>query len=307
VLSTYQPRYPNMAVRNATEISQNLPDMNPFGIPPWLPDYSTLSTDHDTRYHQMVSQVHAMHGVIAWNHPFGYDMGPLLSATDQAAKRRQVFQSMQAVNAFEVDIVEVGYNVRGQVNAATHIALWDTFSRAGRWLTGNGASDDHGGQGWKSITNGWFTGLWTPSLSDADLVKTLASGRAFAAHLGRWPGGEMDMLVDGTVPMGAISVSTRTSRQVAIAAKNLPTGSTVQLVGGYVDYLGKVDPETWVSKTLSPSAFAAGPVTVTVDTSASKFFRPQVVGSDGLVIGTGNPVWLLRTAPPGGIPPARAA
>jgi hypothetical protein len=307
LIDTYRPRFPGLDAHATTEISKTLPDMNPFGIPPWFPDYSTLSTDHDTRYRQLVAQVHGMGGVISWNHPFGYNTGPLLSAAERDTKRRQVFTSMQAVDAFGVDVLEVGYSLRGQVDAAAHFALWDTFSRTGRFLTGNGTSDDHSGQGWRSINNGYATGLWAPSTGDADVVAALTAGRAFAAHVGRWPGGEIDMLVDGTVPMGAVSVSSLTTRQLAISAAALPAGSTVQIVAGPVDYAGRVDPGTSVITTLQASAFTAGAVTVPVTTTSSRFYRAQVVNSAGQLIGTGNPVWLVREQPPVAVPPARRA
>lgn len=307
VIAAYQPRYPAMAVRATTEISQNLPDMNPFGIPPWFPDYSTLSPDHDTRYHQMSAQVHAMNGVISYNHPFGYDVGPLLAPADRDTKRRQVYQSMARVGQFEADIVEVGYTLRGQVDTATHLALWDTFSRNGVFLTGNGTSDDHSGQGWSSLSNGFASGLWSASSSDPDILAALRGGRAFAAHVGRWPGGEVDLLVDGEVRMGQVSVSTKRTRQLVVDARNLPSGSTVQLVRGTADYSGAIDPGTAVTRTYPASSFAAGPVTISVDTSLSRFFRIQVVTSDGTIVGSSNPVWLLRTQPPRGIPEARRA
>jgi hypothetical protein len=41
---------------------------------------------------------------------------------------------MNAVHAFGADILEVGYAIRGQVDAAAHIAMWDTFSRNGTFL-----------------------------------------------------------------------------------------------------------------------------------------------------------------------------
>jgi hypothetical protein len=204
-----------------------------------------------------------------------------------------------------VDILEVGYLLRGQVDAPTHIALFDTFARNGTFLTANGTNDDHGGLNWKGLKNGFFTGLWAASRSDNDIRTALAGGRAYAAHLGKWTGGETDLLVDGTVRMGAVSVSSKATRSLAIYAANLSTGGSVQLVSGPVDYAGAQDPGTTVVRTLAPSAFSGGVATVTVDTSTSRFYRVQVLASDGSVVGCGNPVWLLRSAPAGGIPPAR--
>jgi hypothetical protein len=305
IVSAYRSRYPAVTAYPQTEISKYLPDMNTFGMPQWLPDYSTFPAVHDTLYKQLVDRVHALGGIISYNHPFGYDMGPLLSAAGQAAKRRQLFASMNAVHAFGADILEVGYAVRGQADADAHIALWDTFSRNGTFLTGNGVTDDHTGQGWKTIRNGFFTGIWAESRSDPGLAAALAAGRAFTAHLGRYPGGELDMLVDGTVKMGAVSVSAKTSRQLAIHAANVPSGATVQLIAGPVDYVGQADPGTTVLQSFTSSAFANGVVTVPVSTSSNRFCRVQVRSSAGEIVGTGNPVWLLRQPPPSGIPAPR--
>jgi hypothetical protein len=307
LISAYQARFPGLDAHPTTEVSRTLPDMNPFGLPQYFPDYAHLSTDHDTRYRQIVTDVHAKGGLISWNHPFGYNTGPLLSAADRITKRRQVFASMRAVQQFGVDIVEVGYMLRGQVDAATHIALWDTFSRNGTFLTGNGTTDDHSGQGWKTMNNGYATGVWAASRTEADIQAALAGGRTYATHMGRWPLGATDLLVDGSVPMGSVSVSSKTSRSMAVWATNLPTSSTVQVLAGPVDYAGAQDPGTFVARTLAPSAFVGGVATISVDTSTSRFYRVQVVASDGSVIGTGNPVWLLREQPPAGIPAARRA
>lgn len=306
IMATYGPLYPNLVVRPQTEISQNLPDLNTFGMPQWMPDYTKLSPDHDTRYFQMVDAVHGMGGVVSYNHPFGYDMGPLLAPADRITRRRQVFQTMKAVSCFRCDLLEVGYSLRGYVDAPTHIDLWDTFSRNGTFLTGNGANDDHSGQGWKSLNNGFLTGVWAASTAEPDLMAALLSGRAYAAHLGRWPGGQLDMVVDGMVRMGGVSVSSKASRGLSVSATALPAGSAVQVVSGPVDYAGAQDPGTSVVRTLTPSAFSGGVASLDVDTTTNRFYRVTVLNSAGQVVGIGNPVWLLRQPPPGGIPPARA-
>jgi hypothetical protein len=305
IVSAYRSRYPAVTAYPRIEIGSELPHINPFGMPQWLPDYSQFSTDHDTLHAQLVHKIHTLGGIASYNHPFGADEGPLLSPAQQIAKRRQTFASMNAVQAFGADILEVGYALRGQVGAATHLDLWDTFSRNGTFLTGNGVNDDHGGRLWAGHANGFFTGIWAPSRTDAALAAALQAGRAFTAHVGRYPHAELDMLVDGTVPMGAVSVSTKKSRNLAIYAGNLPTGATLQLIAGPVDYADQPDPGTLVTRTFPASAFASGNVTVAVDTSANHFYRAQVCDPAGRIIGIGNPIWLLRQAPPSGIPAAR--
>ena len=136
VVAAYQPQHPGLTARASTEVSISHPHANPFGLPQWLPDYGSLPTAHDAQYRAIVDQVHAGGGVISWNHPFGDDNPPLLAPAARDTKRRQVFADMLAVDLFGMDVVEVGYNSRGGVDAATHLALWDTFSRAGRFLTG---------------------------------------------------------------------------------------------------------------------------------------------------------------------------
>ncbi|MBO0885512.1 MAG: hypothetical protein J2P17_35300, partial [Mycobacterium sp.] len=304
MLSAYRSRFPSLEVHASIETSHTLPHLNPFGIPAWLPDYAALSSDR-TVYHQQISdQVHAMGGLISYNHPFGMNGGPLFSPTERDAKRRQVFAEMQTVGRFSADILEVGYNLRGNVDCPTHLALWDTFSRNGDFLTGNGVSDDHKGQAWANLRNGFATGVWADSTSQADMVTTLAAGRAFTAHVGRWPG-DLDLLVDDSVPMGAVSVSSKASRSLAIWATSLPEGSAVQVIAGPVDYAGSPDPGTWIAQTLTPSSFSGNIAVIVLDTSTSQFFRAQVLDPTGQVIGVSNPVWLLRTTPPGDIPPQR--
>ena len=48
-------------------------------------------------------------------------------------------------------------------------------------------------------------------------------------------------------------------------------------------------------------------MTKQIDTSKDSFVRTQVFDSSGTLIGLSNPVWLLRKAPPGGIPAPRRA
>lgn len=305
IVEAYKSRYPAVTAHREIEIGSKLPHINPFGMSQWLPDYSKLSTEHDTLNKQIVARIHARGGIASYNHPFGTSDGPLLSGAEQIAMRHKVYASMSAVNVFGADILEVGYAVRGNVDTTTHLDLWDTFSRNGRFLTGNGVNDDHGGSYWSGHANGFITGIWASSRTDAALAAAMHAGRAFTAHVSRYPHAELDMLVDGTVPMGAVSVSKKTSRKLTIYAGNLPGGAGVQLISGPVDYAGHADPGTTVARSFPASAFANGAVTVTVDTSTDRFYRIQVSHPAGQIIGIGNPVWLLRQPPPSGIPAPR--
>lgn len=308
LIRAYQPRFPDLSVRASTEVSRHLPDMNPFGVPQFFSDYALdTATNHDAFYRDLVTDIHTGHGVISWNHPFGYNGGPLLSSAERIAKRHSVFEQLRAVDVYGADILEVGYSLRGNVDAWTHLALWDTFSRNGRFLTGNGTNDDHGGKNWKALNNGFVTGAWATSRSDADLVSALSAGRAFVAHCGRWPLGELDMMADDSVPMGAVDVGSATSHSLSVYVKNLPPGGRVEILSGPVDYANKVDPGTTVVSKLTASSFTGGIATATVSTTSSRFVRATVRSADSTIVGAGNPIWLLRSQPPGGVPALRAA
>jgi hypothetical protein len=79
----------------------------------------------------------------------------------------------------------------------------------------------------------------------------------------------------------------------------------VELVRGPVDLTGQ-DPGTAVAASFPASAFTGtGVVRTAVSTTTACFVRPQV-RRNGVLVATGNPTWLLRSAPPGGIPLPRA-
>jgi hypothetical protein len=305
VIQAYSPRYPTLTGYATSEISLKEPHIIPFGVPQMWPKQSTITPDVDAAYSALVAGVHQQGGLVSWNHPFGTANGPLLSAALMASTRRSVFASMTADGRDGTDLLEVGYTVRGHVNTQTHLDLWDTFSRHAVFITGNGVNDDHQGLQWPQLTNGFATGIWGTSPAQADLVAALAGGRAFTYHVGSWAGAQLDTLVDDTVGMGQVSVSSATSRQLDVFAGQLPTGAVVEVVTGPVDYSSD-DPGTAVITRLNAAGFAgSGVQSVAVDTSESCFVRTQVRTTTGAIVGVGNPTWLLQAPPAAGIPAAR--
>jgi hypothetical protein len=305
VIAAYASRYPALTPYATSEISLKAPHIIPFGVPSIWPKQSTITPDVDAAYSALVADVHQQGGLVSWNHPFGAENGPLLSAAQMVAARRSVFASMTADGRDGTDILEVGYAVRGHVNTQTHLDLWDTFSRHGVFITGNGVNDDHQGLQWPQLNNGFATAIWGASRAQADLITALAAGRAFTYHVGRWAGAQLDTLVDDTVSMGQVSVSSATSRQLDVFADDLPSGAVVEVVTGPVDYSSN-DPGTTVLARLNAAGFTgSGVQSVAVDTSDSCFVRTQVRTSTGTIIGIGNPTWLLQAPPADGIPAPR--
>lgn len=212
-------------------------------------------------------------------------------------------------NALDTDIIEVGYPLRAGVDIDHHVGLWDVCSRNALFLTGNGVSDDHTGTNWANPKFGldWITSVWASNTAEAALLEGLRAGRAWCGSQSRYRGA-LDLLVDGTCPMGSASASRLSTRNLLATATNVPTGGRLELVQGVVDYAGSdaPAPATRVIATFPDTALAAGSVDLSVDTTQSSFIRSQVRDATGTVVGLSNPVWLLRESPQNGIPAARA-
>jgi len=308
------PRYPAVTQRQGLEVSWLLPHLNWFGGAVVIPDYGSTTPSTYTAYLRNVAvpQIHSAGGLVSYNHPYGYGDPALLPVTQQDALLAQVAKTLLPTAtsraALGADLLEVGYTKRQGVDLAHHVALWDVLSRNAVFLTGNGTSDDHFGQNWSGIHNNWFTSAWAASTAEADLLASLAAGRSWCASLSRYRG-SLDLLVDGSCPMGSVSVSGVTSRRLVASATGIPAGGSLQVLQGVVDYAGAAQPtaNTRVIGSHPASDLVGGSITQQVDTSKSSFVRTQVRNSAGTMIGLSNPVWLLRAAPPGGIPVPRAA
>lgn len=302
----YGPLYPAVTQRQGVEISGSEPHVNWFGGNVTLSSWTggTAAAYSDYLKHQ-ISDCHAAGGVASYNHPFGTAGGPLLAASTQDTKRAQVASELLTSKALGADVLEVGYIARSGCDLAHHLGVWDVLSRNAVFLTGNGVNDNHNGRNWYGQQNNWITSVWAPSAAEADLLAALRAGRGWSNSLRARC--SLDLLVDGVCPMGSVSLSSVANRKVQVFASGLPSGGTVQVLRGNVDYAGTADPtpNTMVIASFTVTQAATSP-TVTVDTTSSCFVRTIVRNYSGAVVGTSNPVWLLRQIPSSGIPVARA-
>jgi hypothetical protein len=308
------PQYPAVTQFLGLEVGWRLPHLNWFGGGLSIPAYgSTTSAGfRDFLRTTVVPQIHQGGGLVSYNHPFG----PTALAPQPLSKQNTMLASVaqallpgpKGAAALGCDLIEVGYPLRQGVDLAHHVGLWDVLSRNAAFLTGNGTNDNHSGANWDTAQNDWFTSTWSTSTSQSDLLTQLAAGRAWCASLGHYRG-SLDLLADASAPMGSASVSRVGTRTVRAFATQMPSGGSLQVVRGAVDYVGPaaLQPNTAVVAGIAASDLAAGFVDVAVDTTSDCFVRTQVVDASGVVVALSNPVWLLRAAPPSGIPSARAA
>jgi hypothetical protein len=302
------PAFPSVTQRHGLEMGPFLPHINWFGGAVSLPSYQAVTQANYAAYmRQQVGTVHAAGGLASYNHPFGVTAGSLFPQAQQDALVSQVAATLLNNNVLDTDIIEVGYPQRGGVDLSHHAGLWDVLSRNARFLTGNGVNDDHAGTFWLGKINNWITSAWASSTSEVDLLGALAGGRAWTGTLKMDT--SLDLLVDGVCPMGSVSTSARSSRQLRVMATQLPPGGRVQVLRGEVDFAGAaaLSPNTVTVRSYSDTEFTSGSVTLPIDTTTACFMRVAVTDQSGAVTALSNPVWSLREAPPGGIPPARAA
>ena len=304
-------KYPGVAQRQGLEVSLLLPHLNWFGPNVTVPSYSGITYSNYQAYlrNTVIPQIHATGGLASYNHPYGYDSPPELPQSQQDTMLSQTASTLLANKVLGADLLEVGYKLRQGVNVNHHIALWDVLSRNALFLTGNGVSDDHAGTNWYGIGNNWVTSVWAASTGMPDLLASLVAGRSWCGSLSKFRG-SLDLLVDGSVPMGAVSISSVTSRQLAASATGLPSGAVLQVLQGAVDYAGQnaLTANTKLIGSYTPTQLASGQIRQAVDTSAESFLRTQIISNTGgAIIATSNPVWLLRKPPPNGIPSPRAA
>lgn len=310
LMTTYGAAFPAVTQHQGLEVSLYDQHLNWFGGDVSLPDYGTLrilpEIHDDAATANQVAMIHAAGGVASLNHMFG--TGNDLVSEDQQERRRRALAAKLIDNAaFGVDILEVGYRQRGGADLTRHLAVWDACSRNGIFLTGNGVSDDHSGQGWRTSIRNFFTYAWAPDTQESTLLAALRAGRCYFGDIQRYAG-SLDLLVDGVYPMGSVSIAGLASRTIRIIATKIPSGGWVSVVTGPVDHLGSIQPDPGTTTTPMPaSAFGAGYADITLDTSASTFVRVVVCDSTGRIVAGSNPVWLLTEPSPTAIPPARLA
>lgn len=265
----------------------------------------TADSDPDAAF-AVVDMIHASGGLVSYNHPFGTSNPAVLPVAQQDTMRASVAASVVTDRAMGSDILEVGYPTRGGVDLDHHAQVWDVASRNGLFLTGTGVSDDHSGQDWFGQQANFVTWSYAKSRDLDQLLPSLSSGNVFFGNPAIFTG-TLGLLVDGKAPMGSITVSHATSRNVRILADRLPAGSTVRVVRGTVDLAGPAVPEPGTTfQDLAASSFKRGYLDLKADTSAPRFVRVEVRAADGTPIALSNPVWLLRDTPEGGIPRHRS-
>ena len=225
---------------------------------------------------ELVRWYHDRGAVVQYNHP------PI----DHA--------EMVATRGLGADLVELAESGNEPEVFRQRMEQFDVAARHAIFMTGTSQQDDHVGRSWLGFAQFFLTSVWAESTSAGDLLAAMASGQVWGHDLARWPSGTLDLEVWGRRAMGKVLRTRAPRHRVMVTATDLPEGAAVDVVVGVCDLQG-LTPS--VRRTTHPASdFADGPVGVVLTRGVGSYLRVEVHDADGLLLGFGNPFWLL---PPG--------
>ena len=242
------------------------------------------------------NSVAAAKKAIRWYH----DRGALVQYNHPSTQPSEMVRT----RALGADLMEVA-NAQGDfVITRNRMRLFDVAARNAIFLTATSQIDDHEGRNWAEEPHPFLTSVWARSTGTRDLLASLAAGRAWCHQLARWPGGRLDLRAGGRSVMGQV-LRTRARRvKVNVRAEALPRGSSVRMVLGACDRTGATVPLI-KTVTMPAAAFANGPVPITVARRHGRYLRVEVEDANGVLLGYGNPFWVLSRRARVAVPRAR--
>jgi hypothetical protein len=272
-----------------------------------------------------IDQVHAQGGAVSLNHLFGpqflYENIPNETPEHRDARRTWTKRSYVNVRALGVDVLEVGYRLRGGCDLSHHLDLWDVLNANMVFVTGNGVTDSHGRgpynlDGWGpselglSTINNFVTWLWAEELSEAGLVRAMKSGRAFFGDPYRWQG-TLDLATADGFRMGQVILTDQAEHSLLVHATGAPPGSLVRLLQAEMrddppqEYLTP----NWLRDEIlgGPSGEGIVADTVAIDTTVPSLVRIELRRADGSEQAFSNPIHFVRAVPGAGVAAERAA
>ncbi|MFM8410049.1 MAG: hypothetical protein ACKOCT_07205 [Alphaproteobacteria bacterium] len=296
--------YPRLAELQGSEISYASHHLNEFSLDAGPIDYDdVLARVAERRARDpkldpgdevariVVDGVHAKGGLVSYNHMYGAPM----AGRGRLVERDETLEEMVDNRLYGADILEVGYRDRGGHDLADHVGAWDDLAAHGIFPVGVGVSDSHGGnrQRWRTSPNNFVTWILAPAPTKPDLLEGLRAGRAFFGDVTLFDG-SLDMVSDRGFRMGQVVVTDRPQAEISVDVQGLEKGDVLRVVDGGAGASLAVDAPAFSTKRRIPLR----PDRATV-------FRVEADSSKGTAKVLGNPIVFVRSAPEGGVPPAR--
>lgn len=169
----------------ANQKGSNTPHLNFF-----VPDKLLFDELHnltpiidDGDYVRMVEQVHARNGLVSYNHMFGTsfaNLNPNLSEEQIESQRVGKAIELLRVNAFDANLIEIGYLKRGGENLQGHLNVWDRLTANRLFVYGTGVSDTHGNS-WNAEE--FKTWVWSVDSNPNSLIEGMKTGHMFFGRI----------------------------------------------------------------------------------------------------------------------------
>ncbi|MFD2081593.1 CehA/McbA family metallohydrolase domain-containing protein [Actinopolymorpha cephalotaxi] len=283
-------RYPGVTQLLSAEVSM-VRHMNVF-----MEDFELYPYPPRGKAPVLDNSVEAAEAMVRWYH----ERGALVQYNHPPINPGELVAS----RALGADLIEIA-NADGDFTLIhDRIDQYDVAARNAIFLTATSQVDDHAGRNWQGKSHLYTTAVWAESRDARDLIAALAAGQAWWYHQRLWPTGRLDLTVSGRRAMGRVVRTTASSVPVDVRAENLPQDGTVQVVVGECDRSGQTIPS--VTRHAYPaSAFASGPVTFRLGRNNGRYLRVEVRDAAGILLGFGNPVWLLSPRDDVEVPRAR--
>jgi hypothetical protein len=206
--------------------------------------------------------------------------------------------------ALGTDLMEVAA-AKGELSVVfARLGLFDVAARNAVFLTATSQIDNHEGRDWAGLPHLYLTSVWASSTDVSQLLAALAGGDAWCHHRGLWPTGRLDLMVSRRRAMGKVVRTAARALLVDVIAENLPAGSRVDVVVGACDRTGATVPSVERSS-YAAASLRRSRVQCRVERGPGRYLRVEVYDASGVLIGFGNPVWLLPRDAVAVVPAAR--
>ena len=279
VMRRLAPAYPEITQVLGTELSM-IRHLNVF-----MEDLELYTYPPTGKGPALDNSVAAAKKAIRWYH----DRGALVQYNHPYLKPSVLVRT----RALGADLMEVANAEGDLVLTRNRMRLFDVAARNAIFMTATSQIDDHEGRNWAEKPHLFLTSVWARSTGTRDLLTALAAGRAWSHQEARWPGGRLDLRAGGSSVMGQV-LRTRARRvEVNVRAEALPPGSTVLMVVGACDSTGATVPSV-KTVAMPAAAFAHGPVQINMARRQGRYLRAEVHDADGVLLGYGNPFWVLN-------------
>jgi hypothetical protein len=289
VLAAYAKEYRDVAHYRAYEISL-VRHMNWYGGDQTLPEFPSppYRNNDPAVTESMVEFLHKHGGIVCWNHPMDIE------------KKGSLAKLMIERNNLGADLMEINRDPQDDL-------LWvlDVAARNAIFFTAVGSSDDHDGNAWLDRPLRGVTYTWARSTALKDLIASLKAGASWFVDPVAYRGA-VDIRHCGATIMGGVAVTRARRVELELVFADLPLDATIEVITGVVDRPGLADIAPKTSVTTVPAAQLQDDRYVTTVTPGDGLYvRTQVRTAQNTVVAVSNPCWLLREAPPGGIPAER--